>query len=93
MRTTVERRARAGFAASSSSTARMSVVLPEPDEPISRMLPTLRRASFLASATDISRTASFWPITRFSSAAAIWAGGGGAGTGRFYAPGPGAAVC
>ena len=85
MRTTVERRARAGFAASRVSTARMSVVLPEPEEPMSRMLPTLRRASFLASATDISRTASFWPMTCFSSAAAIWAGDGGAGTGGFYA--------
>ena len=86
MRTSVERAHSAGFAASSSSTARISVVLPEPDEPISRMLPTLRPASFLASATDISRTASFWPTTRFSSALAIWAGDGGAATGRFYAP-------
>jgi len=76
-RTTVERRARAGFAARSSSTARMSVVLPEPEEPMRRMLPTRRRASFLASATDISRTASFWPITFFSRAWAIWAGDGG----------------
>jgi hypothetical protein len=32
-------------------------------------------------------------MTCFSSAAAIWAGDGGAGTGRFYAPGRGAAVC
>jgi hypothetical protein len=79
MRTTVDRTQSAGLAASSSSTARISVVLPEPDEPISRMLPTLRPASFLESATDISRTASIWPTTRFSSALAIWAGDGGAG--------------
>ena len=52
---------------------------------MSRMLPTLRRASFFASATDISRTASFWPTTCLSSALAIWAGDGGAATRGFYA--------
>ena len=54
----------------------MSVVLPEPDEPIIRMLPTRSLASFLARATEISRMASFWPITRRSSRAAICGGDG-----------------
>jgi len=54
----VERESRAGFASSRPSTACMSVVLPEPEEPMSRTLPVLRPASFLARATDISRTAS-----------------------------------
>src|SRR5258707_6866602 len=76
MRTTVERRASAGSEASSSSTARMSVVLPEPEEPTRRMLTTRRPASFLASATETSRTASTWPSTRLPSAAAILAGEG-----------------
>ena len=88
MRTTVERRARAGFAARKPSTARISVVLPEPEEPIIRMLPTLRRASFFESAIDISRTASFWPMTRFSSAAAIWAADGGRAQGDSTPPAP-----
>ncbi len=77
MRTTVERRESAGLARSSSSTAFISVVLPEPEEPISRMLPAERPASFFDRATEISRTASCWPITRFSSAEAICAGEGG----------------
>ena len=76
MRITVERRARAGFWASTPSTARMRVVLPEPEEPIIRMLPTRSLASFLASPTEISRMASFWPITRRSSRAAICGGDG-----------------
>ena len=76
MRITVERRARAGFWASTASTARMRVVLPEPEEPIIRMLPTRSLASFLARPTEISRMASFWPITRRSSRAAICGGDG-----------------
>ena len=56
--------------------ARMSVVFPEPDEPTRRTLPTRRLASFFARATEISRTASCWPKTRFERAAAILAGGG-----------------
>jgi hypothetical protein len=75
-RIAVERVAKAGLEARSSSTARISVVLPEPDEPIRSTLPTRRLASFLARATAISRIASCWPNTRFDSAAAILAGGG-----------------
>jgi hypothetical protein len=71
------------LAARSSSTARISVVLPEPEDPISSTLPTDSPASFFDNATAISRTASFWPTTRRSSAAAICAGEGGAGTTRF----------
>ena len=80
MRTTVERRESEGFFRSSSSTALIRVVLPEPEEPINRMLPAESPASFFDRATEISRTASGWPITRFSSAAAICAGEGGAAT-------------
>ena len=74
MRTTVERVARAGFDASIASTACIRVVLPEPDEPIIRMLPAPSPASFLARATDISRTASVWPTTRRESHSAICRG-------------------
>ena len=45
------------------------------------MLPTRRPASFLASATETSRTASGCPSTRLPSAAAIRAGDGTAGGG------------
>ena len=76
MRTTVERFWSAGSERRYSSTARISVVLPEPDEPTRRMLPTRRPATFFASATDISRTASSWPITRASIWRAISVGDG-----------------
>src|ERR1700687_609756 len=87
-RTAVERRDSAGLEPSSSSTARISVVFPDPDEPMSRTLPTRRLASFLARATEISRTASGWPRTRLERAAAIFAGVGtaigGDPTARLY---------
>ena len=53
--------------------------MPDPEEPMSRTLPTRRLASFLARATEISRTASGWPKTRRARAAAILTGGGTAG--------------
>jgi hypothetical protein len=65
-----------GSAARYSSTARIRVVLPVPDEPIIRMLPAPGPARCLASATDISRTATGWPKTRRDRASAICLGEG-----------------
>ena len=72
----MERTASSGFAARYPSTARISVVLPVPDEPIIRMLPTRSPASFFERAIAISRTASPCPITRSPRAAAISRGEG-----------------
>ena len=79
MRTTVERRASTGPRRGSASTARISVVLPVPEEPIIRMLPTRKPASCLARATAISRMASSCPRIRRERAPAMAAGSGAGG--------------